>query len=168
MSQQSVVEKREKSLGEQVIIIVLLGAMMALFLYYFFKQTNELSQAGFGNLAHNFSAKVTAIRAQWYMDKQPQMVFVRENTSDNKRNQGYGIPVNQKGWVDVGEGGIGCEKVWQFVMGTALVFMKQPISVISVESAGQPDERQCRYGLPTGEYFVYQPSTGKVHSSKVD
>jgi len=162
VSRQSAIEKREKSLGEQVIIVVLLAAMMALFLYYFFKQSDELSQAGFGNLAHNFSAKITAIRAQWYMDKQPQLVFVRENTSQNASNQGYGVPVNTKGWVDVGDAKAGCEKIWQFVMGTELVFMKQPIAVISVEDAEHNKARRCRYSLPDGEFFEYHPNTGKV------
>ena len=56
----------------------------------------------------------------------------------------------------------GCEKIWQFVMGTELVFMKQPIAVISVEDAEHNKARRCRYSLPDGEFFEYHPNTGKV------
>lgn len=160
MTKLAVITKREKSLSENIIIIVGLGILMASFIYYFFKQEQQLSHTGFDYIAGNFSSRIMAIRAQWFMDNQPSKVQVR-----NKSN-GL-IAVNNKGWVDYHNQSGNCEKVWHAVMDTGLVFMKQPIAVIFLGKTAHQKQGSCRYTLPSGEYFDYQMSNGRVGKVKI-
>ena len=61
--------KREKTLSENIIVIAVLGILMTSFVYYFFKDEQRLTHTGFDYVAQNFSSRVVALRAQWFMDK---------------------------------------------------------------------------------------------------
>ena len=78
MSRNSVIVKREKTLAEQIITVVMVAILMAGFLYYFLRQEGQLTKVGFETVATNFAATVSTIRAQWYMDKQPRIVLLKE------------------------------------------------------------------------------------------
>ncbi len=161
MSKFQAITKREKSLAENVITVAVVSALMASFIYYFFRQDQQITQTGFDNIANNFSARVTAIRAQWFMDNQPDLVI----TKDNNLNQ-VNIRVNRYGWVDY-EGRQRCKKVWFAVMDSELFYMKQPIIVLLIENKSKLIEKSCQYALPSGEFFNYQMRTGKIGKVKV-
>jgi len=163
MTRKSQSNKKEKSLAENVLIITLIASLMGTFIYSFFKQEQQLTQVGFNTLARNFSSKVTAIRAQWFMDKQPNMVRVREHASDNLINTvSQFISVNSKGWVDYLDDRQNCQKVWFAVMGNELTFMNTPIVVVEIKNAQKRIKNICRYSLVSGESFDYQLASGKV------
>lgn len=155
--------KRERSLAEQVIIVILLGCLMASFLYRFFEQESELTKVAFDSVSSQFVSQVTAIRAQWFMEKQPNKVYISNN---NKENIGYWVEVNQDGWLASSSDKISCEQIWQWVMRSELVFMKQPISVFKITKTKNIGDDRCRYQLASGEYFEYWPNTGKVSEVK--
>jgi len=165
MTTRSSFAKREKSLAEQVIIVLMVAALMASFVYYFFKEEAEITQVGFSSLASRFASQVTAIKAQWYMDKQPNMVYVKTANLDDEPLL---IKVNKNGWVQPVENDNACKAIWQWVMQTPLFFMKQPISVYSVTDNINSSVSHCRYSLPSGEFFEYWPKTGKVSQVKRD
>jgi len=160
MTKQAAITKREKSLSENIIIIAGLGIMMASFIFYFFKQEQQLTQTGFGYVAGNFSSRVMAIRAQWFMENQPSMLKVNDENAKL-------ISVNRQGWVDYQNAPQNCEKIWRAVMDSELVFMKQPIVVILLEKTLHQKDRSCRYGLPSGEYFDYHMNRGQVGKVKL-
>jgi len=157
MTKFAVVTKREKSLAENVVIIALLGLLMSSFIYYFFKQDKQITKVGFDNVASNFASRVTAIRAQWFMDGQPAIVSTKNNVTGVQH-----IRVNKKGWVDFGGEQLTCANIWQAVMDTELVFMKQPVVVLMLENNLKDRHVVCQYALPSGETFDYQMQTGKV------
>ncbi|MEW6989172.1 hypothetical protein AADZ91_00670 [Colwelliaceae bacterium 6441] len=164
MSNQAELNSREKTLGENVVIIVLIAILMSSFLYYFFKQEQQLTTVGFDAMARKFSSSVMGIRAQWYMDGQPDEVIIKENHQST-----VVLKVNKNGWVDLGNEH-NCQKIWLAIMATELSFMNQPIAVLSINSAtkgeGNKNTRYvgnvCRYSLPSGESFDYQLETGTV------
>ena len=160
MASQS--EKKEKSLAEFIIIVALVGVMMAFFITYFIKSEEQFSQAGFTTLAQNFNTKVSAVHAQWLMDKQPNVVLL---ASFNK-NEKQAIPVNRAGWVDVKQNKLACEAIWQLIMETPMNLMKLSISAIEVHDKtllqSEQVKVQCRYALLDGSYFHYDRSNGKV------
>ena len=147
--------KREKTLSENIIVIAVLGILMTSFVYYFFKDEQRLTHTGFDYVAQNFSSRVVALRAQWFMDNQPNKIKVADTKADL-------IQVNRRGWVDYLNETQSCEKSWRAAMDTELVFLKQPITVKQLEKTDQRKFRACRYSLPSGEYFDYQMATGKV------
>lgn len=157
MTNQGEANSREKTLGENVVIISLIALLMGTFIYYFFKQEKQLTKVGFDSLAHNFSSKITAVRAQWFMDNQPLVIVVKEQGEIKKD-----IQVNSKGWVDYSNTNQNCENIWQAVMGTNLVFMNSPIAIVEIKDKKDRQKNLCRYSLPTGEYFDYLYSVGKV------
>lgn len=163
MTARSSFAKREKSLAEQVITVLMVAALMASFVYYFFKEEAEITQVGFSSLASKFASQVTAIKAQWYMDGQPTIVFIK--TADSK-DQPLPVRVNKSGWVQAVDNDNMCSVIWQWAMQTSLSFMKQPISVYSVTDNSNKAVNHCRYSLPSGEFFEYWPKTGKVSQVK--
>jgi hypothetical protein len=180
MTLQQVSAKKGKSVAENLIILAMIGLLMATFIYYFFKQEAYLSRVGFDSVANSFSARVTGIHAQWFMDNKPRWVIIKETTTVNGDSESNRIEVNKAGWIDVTlVKGLSnqneCHKIWQQVLATPMVHMRQPISAVSVNinikikinTATQQKNRLCQYSLPSGEYFEYQPSNGKVSRIKV-
>jgi hypothetical protein len=161
MTRQQVADKSEKSLGEVLVVIVLVALLMASFIFYFFKHQGQLTRAGFESVSHVFSARINGIRAQWFMDSQPKFVVIESNLND-KSNTKLKVPVNRKGWVDVQNNALRCQNIWQYVMGSPLVYMKQPIGTVLVAPRGNKTASYCQFSLPSGEYFTYQNDNGKV------
>jgi len=163
MTARSSFAKREKSLAEQVIIVLMIGALMASFVYYFFKEESEIKQVGFANIASQFSSKITAIKAQWYMDKQPNVVTIK--TVDDAEDT-IAVEVNKSGWVNPTTEDNACQMVWQWVMQSPMFFMKHPVSAYLVTDNMHNRESHCRFSLPSGKFFEYWPKTGKVSQVK--
>ena len=164
MARQAELNSREKTLGENVIIIALIAVLMSSFLYYFFKQEQRLTEVGFDAVARKFSASVLAIRAQWFMDGQPNEIILKEKDKPNVT-----LRVNRKGWIDFEDKKERCQKIWLILMTTDLYFMNQPIAVIEINNRtndmnGTANNvlNTCRYSLPTGESFDYYLNSGKV------
>ena len=105
MTLQSDAEKKERSLAELVIIVVIIAVLMASFIHYFFKQENNITDAGFAALANNFATRVQTVHAKWLMDNKPDVVTVKDQTGQVEE-----FEVNEFGWVD----GPNCHKVWHF------------------------------------------------------
>jgi hypothetical protein len=109
------------------------------------------------------------------MDNQPSWVIIKENTVINGESKNTSIEVNTKGWVDVSSVDMvgnrnNCQIIWQQVLGIPMFYIKQPISAVMVNvntSVNKKKSHLCRYGLPSGEYFDYQPSNGKVSKVQV-
>ena len=176
MTLQQVSDKKGKSIAENLIIIVMVGVLMTVFIYYFFKQEKHITKAGFDIVAQTFSARVTGIHAQWFMDNQPRWVVVKESKRLNGEWKSVRIAVNTAGWVDVQSTATvsnqnDCQQIWQQVLATPMVYMKQPIAAVLINikpnNLSQQKNRLCQYSLPSGEYFEYQPSSGKVSEMKV-
>jgi len=157
MSRQSQANKKEKSLAENVLIVTLVACLMGTFIYYFFKHEKQLMHVGYNTLARNFSSKVTAIRAQWFMDNQPTLVIIKEGDKASRN-----ISVNSKGWVDYLAERQNCQKVWLAVMENDLTFMNTPIVVVEIKHEQYRLKNVCRYSLVSGESFDYQIESGKV------
>jgi hypothetical protein len=175
MTLQQVSAKKGKSLAENLIILVMIGLFMATFIYYFFKQEQHLSQTGFYAVANTFSARLNGIHAQWFMDNKPRWIIIKESSEINGANKNNSVEVNSAGWVDVStvnevNNQNHCQIIWQQVLGIPMFYIKQPISAVMVIVNTQNNEKKshlCRYGLPSGEYFDYQPSNGKVSKVQV-
>ena len=69
-------DKKERSLVEMVIIVLVLALLMMSFILSFFKQEEKFTEVAYSRLAQNFSTKVTAVHAQWFMDKQPDNIVL--------------------------------------------------------------------------------------------
>lgn len=159
MSRNSVIVKREKTLAEQIITVVMVAVLMAGFLYYFLRQEGQLTKVGFERLATNFAAKVSTIRAQWYMDNQPKMVLLKEQGQQQTLRK---ITVNKNGWVDSNSANSLCVIIWQQVMDSPLEFMNKPLVALQINNNTGSNTRSCRYMLASGEYFQYNIDNGKV------
>ena len=166
MTSLQVAEKKEKSLTEILIVVVLIAILMASFIFYFFKHQGQLTQAGFASLAQVFSARVTGIHGQWFMDQKPHFVNVKSSQIQADGSMNVKIPVNSAGWVDAGNKALSCQNIWQFVMETPLIYMKQPVGAVLVDQ-GSSVLAYCQYSLPSGEYFTYQRHSGKVSTVKL-
>jgi hypothetical protein len=176
MTLQQVSAKKGKSVAENLIILIMVGLLMATFIYYFFKQEEHLSRVGFDSVANTFSARITGIHAQWFMDNKPRWVIIKEASVLNGEHKKNKVEVNAAGWVDALSGNhLGnqnnCKIIWQQVLAIPMVYIKQPISAVMVNVNTSEDRKKktylCQYGLPSGEYFEYQPSNGKVSQIQV-
>ena len=168
------VEKREKSLGEMIVVILAFALLMATFIHYFFKNEDNINEAGFNNLAANFASKVMLIRSQWLMDGRPNTVKVVEFDVVTGQKKTHLVGVNKFGWVDNALPVLACQKIWQDVMSMPMRFAKQPISAIRLQHNNfhQEDKKQkksatrCRFSIQSGHFFEYSAQNGKVNSGK--
>jgi len=158
MSVKASVEKREKSLAELVVVIVLFALLMAIFISYFMKQKDQITHTGFNTLANNFVSKVNAIHGQWYMDKKPSVVKLSVIGSAEKEL----IPVNKKGWLDVKGDLLACQKIWQLALDTPMEFLRSPVSAVEIKKTKQKSARICRYSISSTVYFEYNTLTGQI------
>lgn len=162
MTSQQVSDKNEKSLAERLIVIVIFSSLMAIFIFHFFKNQAQISRIGFESASHIFSSQVNGIRAQWFMDSKPTQVVVKNRNLNQTLEEDENItiiPVNENGWVDVSTTSMQCQNIWQHVMGSPLIYLNAPISTILVTSK---EKNYCKFILPTGEYFTYNMTNGKV------
>jgi len=162
MAKQQVLDKNEKSLGELVIIVLIVAILMMSFIHYFFKQEKQITNVGFSGLLQSFSTTVTAVRAQWFMDKQPNIVSL---ISSEKIQQIY---VNNNGWIDTKSSTLACEDIWRVVMGDQINIMNMPITAseilnIEVNNNIISPFKVCKYSLPTQNSFEYNTANGKVN-----
>jgi hypothetical protein len=164
MASNNRVDKREKSMAEFVVVIIVFAVLMKIFISYFNDQEQHITTTGFTVISQNFNNTVLAVHAQWYMDKQPRVVLLA--TQDKKdRNP---VTVNKHGWLDVPKQEIiqsnttACESIWQLAMTIPMQLMKFSIAAIELRDKGLGDFHHCRYLLPSGQYFEYYSETGKV------
>lgn len=161
MTSQQVAEKKEKSAGEMLIVTVLIALLMTSFIFYFFKHQGQLTRVGFENMSNTFSARINVIHAQWFMDGQPKLVSINTGT-EQQADKNIVVPVNKSGWVAAENSALACQKIWQFVMEIPLAYMKQPVAAIFIEDNKKSSVQYCQYSLPSGEFFTYHSSNGKV------
>ena len=149
-------DKKERTLVEIVLIVLVLAILMMSFIHSFFKQEEKFTEAAYSRLAQNFSTKVTAVHAQWFMDKQPDNI-VLSLPQESQR-----IYVNRRGWIDTLGNENACANIWKTVIMEPMNFMNSPVSAIEIKSANKTVGRVCRFELATGEYFEYSSENGKV------
>ena len=160
MSTRQVIEKKERSMAELLIIIVLIGIMAMVFINSFFKQETNISSAAFDALANTFSSKVQIVHGQWMMDKQPDVVELASLPEQDIER----VRVNKQGWIDDTSINNACKNIWQMATNAPLMFMNQVVSVVEVARAGQQG-RVCRYMVYQGDLqltFEYSSASGKV------
>ena len=170
MSQKQVSEKREKSAAEIFAVVVMVMVFMAVFISYFMKQSQQISEVGYSTLANNFAAQVNAIHAQWMMDGKPDNVNVSSLYETNKKSVG----VNKRGWVkgqaknEVST----CRYIWQQVLNQPMTYMRTPIAAVVINDISNTNNKNisisidynvCRYVLNTENYFDYNSQNGKVN-----
>jgi len=160
MGKADIAAKKEKTLAEQLIIVVLIAVLMAIFWLEFEENEQVIENTGFEAMSNAFSTKVQLVHAQWLMDKQPSKVMVK-----NSYGQVEVIAVNKKGWVDAVDAQQPCVDIWRQVMNLPLIFIKQPISVIAVNRMQSVKNSVCRYALNGSTYFEYDKNTGKLVSN---
>ncbi|MBL4940154.1 MAG: hypothetical protein JKY81_00660 [Colwellia sp.] len=159
-------EKKEKSQTEFIVIVVFVGIMMAIFINYFIKNETQFTHAAFTTIAQSFNTKVNAVRAQWFMDKQPNVVYLASFNKEKKQ----AVTVNKSGWIDAHQAQSTCEIIWLLVLETPMNSMRFSVSAIEVftssdtQQSAQVDAKnsQCRYVLLDGSYFQYNRANGKV------
>lgn len=166
MTSLQVAEKSEKSLTETLVVVVLVASLMASFIFYFFKQQEQLTHAGFETLAQVFSARINGIRAQWFMDQKPNYIIIESSNIQPDGSRMIKVPMNKKGWIEPENELLVCQQIWQFVMEAPLLYMKQSIGAVLVEHKNEVVQ-YCQYSLPSGEYFIYYQSIGKVSEVKM-
>jgi len=157
MALREIIEKKEKSMIELIIIITLMAVLMMVFIRSFFNQEQHITGTAFNSLAHAFASKVQIVHSQWLMDNQPNVVILQ---SWNK-NEVELVYVNSHGWIDTQLESEVCQVIWQQAMSVPLAFMKSPVAAIELVS-GQNSGHVCRYQIEEQLFFDYDSSTGKV------
>jgi competence protein ComGC len=164
MSHNKNVEKREKSMAEFVVVIIIFAILMKIFISYFSEQEEHITTTGFTAIAQNFNNTIMVVRAQWFMDKQPSIVWL---ATLNKKDKVM-ITVNKHGWLDMPKDTINetkitpCEYIWQFAVTIPMQLMKLSIASIELRDETMGDFHHCRYLLPSGQFFEYHSETGQV------
>lgn len=160
MSSRQIAERKERSMIEILIIVVLMGALAVVFISTFFKQEQQFSDTAFNALTQTFASRVQVVHAQWMMDKQPNVVELRiVNSNEIER-----VTVNKNGWIHSTKTISPCQDIWIMATGAPLVFMNSPVTVIDIERAGQSGQ-VCKYltGDENDQYsFEYWSNNGKI------
>lgn len=160
------------TLEKVLIIALLLSALMAIFLSYFFEQQDDIENTALKSVAANFSSQLTVIRSQWLMDKKPRHVDIE--IKDNSKILYKQITVNRNGWVDVKAKPNICENIWLLIMDRPLAFFNMPIGAVLLTKGHREDNKNqeyghiCRYTVKNNDYFEYNSTNGNVSQVKND
>ena len=152
------VEKRQRSLMEFIIIVVIIALFMKLFLDFFFSQQEKITNTVFVGLAQSFTSKVNVVHGQWLMDKRPKVVVLSRLNSQEKQF----VRVNAMGWVDSEHASLACHKIWQQTLTLPLQLGQSVITAIEIQKKSIKNGRLCRYSIANGQSFDYRSDTGKV------
>jgi len=174
MTNYHAINKREKSLGELILVILMFAILMAIFIHYFFKNQAQINQVGFTNLANNFASQTMLIHSQWLMDGRPNQINMVEFDPQIHERVTKVINLNKKGWVIGKSSQLICQEIWQSVMSIPLTFVKQPVSAVKLKRKVllkdprriQKNDIVCRFGIESGQFFEYYLKNGKVISDK--
>jgi competence protein ComGC len=164
MSRKNNVGKRKKSMAEFVVVIIIIAVLMKIFISYFSEQEQHITTTGFTAIAQNFNNTVMVVHAQWFMDKKPNVVWLATQNKIAK----IAVTVNKRGWLDTPKKTIKltnitpCENIWQLAMSIPMQLMKFSVVAIALHDKTEGDFHQCRYLLPSGQYFEYYSETGQV------
>jgi len=161
-------EKREKSMAEFVVVIIILAILMKVFISYFSEQEQRITTTGFTAIAQNFNNTIMVVHAQWFMEQKPSLVWL---ATANKKDK-VGVTVNKNGWLDIPKQTINkiipltnmtpCENIWQLAMTIPMQLMKLSVAAIELRDKTMEGFHHCRYLLPSGQYFEYYSETGQV------
>ena len=171
MSQLQISTKRERSLAELVVVVLLVLSLMAIFVFYYFKHAQQIEQAGFKQLMNNFSARIVLIKSQWFMQQQPEKMWITEQmlNEDSTTKKGERlVNLTKHGWVTIPQQALACQQVWHTVMATPLSFFKQPISAVLIhqqDDVNSLNQHYCRFSTASGLFFDYNSASGMVKSA---
>jgi hypothetical protein len=157
-NQSGNIEKKQRSLTEFIVVIVIIALMMKLLLEFLFSQQEKVTNAAFVGLSQNFMSKVNVVHGQWLMDDQPSVLVLKQMNGPEKQ---YFI-VNDRGWIDSEHKSLACHKIWKQTLAMPLRVVKSPITAIEIKNKVIKNGRLCRYGIANGQYFDYRSDTGKV------
>ncbi|TWX70682.1 hypothetical protein ESZ36_03185 [Colwellia demingiae] len=151
-------EKKQRSIIEFLVVVVIIAIMMKLLIDVFFSQQAKITNTAFVGLAQSFTSKVNVIHGQWLMDKQPSTVVL--NRLDSKVKEF--IHVNNMGWVDNEHASLACHQIWQQTLAMPLHVVKSKVIAIEIKNKAIKNGRLCRYSIANGQSFDYRSDTGKV------
>lgn len=148
-------------MAQMVIIIAMVSVLMAVFIYYFFKQEASFTDTNFTAMKNSFSARVTVARAQWMMDNQPSSLILQAGPEAGNSSEKLALTLNRNGWIDSKQQHP-CEKIWNMAMDSPLQLMKSTISAVELQGVDSKGFSYCRYIVASGEYFDYNAGSGRV------
>ena len=154
----SSLDKKQRSIIEFLVVIIIVAIMMKLLVDVFFSQQVKITNTAFVGVAQNFTSKVNVIHGQWLMDKQPSTVVLNRLNSNDKEF----IHVNKMGWVDSEQASLACHHIWQQTLAMPLQVVKSKVIVIEIHDKAIKNSRLCRYSIANGQSFDYRTDTGKV------
>jgi len=168
--------KRERSLGELVIVVLVFSIMMAIFIFYFFKNEDHITEVGFTHLANNFYGQVVLFHSQWFMDGRPKHIITVEIDQITGKKEKRLIALNQWGWVDSDKNTLACKKIWHAVMDMPLRYAKKVVSAVEIKRHTKKivpnikttrinQGRICRFTLQSGQFLEYHTINGQVNSA---
>ena len=159
----------ELTLSKVLIVALVLTVLMAIFILYFFKQEQQIEQAGLRTVVSNFTSKLLVVRSQWLMTGKPPVVVVK--SKDSKGLSESRLTVNKQGWIDVRKPNHVnvCEQIWKMVMDNPLAFFNMPIGTVLLNKNNKVTiGHGCRYTVKNGDYFEYHSANGHVSKVKRD
>tara|TARA_B100000809_G_scaffold147481_1_gene144968 strand:+ start:102 stop:596 length:495 start_codon:yes stop_codon:yes gene_type:complete len=151
-------KKKQKSIIEFILVIIIITVLMKILLDLFFSQQENITHIAFVGLAQSFTSKVNVIHGQWLMDKQPDIVILSQ--LNNKEKQ-Y-VNVNRLGWIDTNQTSFACHHIWQQTLAMPLQVATSIVIAIEIKNNDIKNGRLCRYSLVNGQSFDYRSDTGKV------
>jgi type II secretory pathway pseudopilin PulG len=158
MSKLSNTVDKKKSLTEFIIVIVIIGILMKLFIDLFFEQRAKVTNSLLIGIIQQFTTKVNLVHSAWLTSGQANNVKINQLSGHTSQ----WVPVNAKGWVDVSDSNLRCQRIWQHVLMMPMLVTNTKVVALEINVEPTSDNNSCRYQLTTGEFFNYYPKSGKV------
>jgi competence protein ComGC len=151
-------EKKQRSIIEFLVVVVIIAIMMKLLIDVFFTQQAKVTDTVFVGFSQNFASKVNVVHSQWLMDNQPNIVVLNQLNSNTKEF----IHVNDMGWIDSEHARLACHQIWQQTLALPLQVVKSKVTIIEINKKSIKNGRLCRYSIADGQFFDYRSDTGRV------
>ncbi|SET64099.1 hypothetical protein [Thalassotalea agarivorans] len=163
---QQDVERRERSLIENMFVGLFVFFMMAVFIMFFFMHDEGIEDKGLASLAKSFTVHVNNVKAQWLIDSKTDVVFYQLYDMNTDSKETRKVRVNKKGWPDNQEQHFACRIIWMELMAQPLEVLNKQISAIEVVKKDFGEGRLCQFGIDSRVYFEYNSANGVVSDIK--
>ena len=166
MADTSQENSRKLFLG--IIFILILVLFMGIFIWFMSKNYPNVKKVAMSTVADSFATSVVNAHWQWRAEGQPNRIILVSYNRQGKETDRRPVTMSHLGWPRVEPNSIGCEKVWQAVLGIPLTlqgFKVQSEFYDGLDVSGKILDSYCKFSIAMGPYFEYKIYTGTVTKS---
>ncbi|WP_158771960.1 hypothetical protein [Paraglaciecola sp. L1A13] len=158
-------EERERSIFNNLVVVVVFTSLILGFIFYFNESSPNIRKIALQNLVEQFGKTTLNAHWQWQNEGRPSSILLIEYGAQGDEIGRHPLAMTHLGWPRLEPTSKGCAVLWQEILDLDLEvegFKMYAEFFDGVQLSNNALASICRYRLSTGPYFEYKVYTGQV------